>query len=173
MSSQFDTIEYLQAGNPKQRLAYEILKQSQILGKLSKYDPLLAGTIPIGIDIESSDLDIICYCREEEAFVKTIRQHFGGAAGLELRFPEIRGKRCVVAQFQLAPFTVEVFGQDTPSRQQLAYRHMLIEHRLLQEHGEAFRQQIIALKKQGYKTEPAFAKALSLKGDPYLALLRV
>ena len=48
---------------------------------------------------------------------------------------------------------------------------MLIEHRLLQERGEAFRRAIITLKQRGYKTEPAFAKALGLKGDPYLALL--
>ncbi len=33
--------------------------------------------------------------------------------------------------------------------------------------SKAFRQEIIALKKQGYKTEPAFAMALGLKGDPY------
>jgi len=49
---------------------------------------------------------------------------------------------------------------------------MLILHRLLQERGEAFRREIIALKQRAYKTEPAFAKALGLEGDPYLALLR-
>ena len=48
---------------------------------------------------------------------------------------------------------------------------MLIEYRLLRERGEMFRQEIIALKKQGHKTEPAFAIALGLKGDPYRELL--
>ena len=48
---------------------------------------------------------------------------------------------------------------------------MLVEDKLLAQHGEAFRQQIVSLKRQGYKTEPAFALALGLEGDPYLALL--
>ena len=37
MRSQFDTIEYLQAGNPKQRLAYDILKQSPLSPKRSAW----------------------------------------------------------------------------------------------------------------------------------------
>ena len=42
---------------------------------------------------------------------------------------------------------------------------------LLQRHGAAFRQKIFQLKQSGFKTEPAFAQALNLDGDPYLALL--
>nr|WP_249665381.1 DUF4269 domain-containing protein [Mucilaginibacter sp. Bleaf8] len=60
-----------------------------------------------------------------------------------------------------------------PSQQQSAYRHLLIEHYLLQLHGESLRKQVISLKNQGYKTEPAFAMALNLEGDPYLALLQL
>ncbi|MNK30599.1 hypothetical protein D3C87_490190 [compost metagenome] len=49
---------------------------------------------------------------------------------------------------------------------------MLIEHQILQEKGEDFRLKIIALKRNGYKTEPAFAKLLNLQGNPYLDLLK-
>jgi hypothetical protein len=48
---------------------------------------------------------------------------------------------------------------------------MLIEHHLLNYYDEEFRLKIVSLKEQGYKTEPAFAKVLNLKGDPYQALL--
>jgi len=48
---------------------------------------------------------------------------------------------------------------------------MVTEYDILNHFGEDFRQQIIALKKAGYKTEPAFANILNLKGDPYTALL--
>lgn len=48
---------------------------------------------------------------------------------------------------------------------------MLIEYNLLKTYGDPFRERIIQLKKQGIKTEPAFAQLLGLKGDPYLALL--
>lgn len=50
---------------------------------------------------------------------------------------------------------------------------MLVEYKLLQQHGEDFRQQVVALKKAGIKTEPAFAKLLQLPGDPYEALLQL
>lgn len=50
---------------------------------------------------------------------------------------------------------------------------MLIEHQILLEKGESFRQEIISLKKQGIKTEPAFAQLLGLSGDPYEAILRL
>lgn len=48
---------------------------------------------------------------------------------------------------------------------------MLIEHQILLKRGDDFKQQIIGLKLKGLKTEPAFAKLLGFKGDPYLALL--
>jgi hypothetical protein len=48
---------------------------------------------------------------------------------------------------------------------------MITEFRILQLRGEEFRHDIIALKKSGLKTEPAFASLLGLSGDPYEALL--
>ena len=49
---------------------------------------------------------------------------------------------------------------------------MIIEYDLLNKYGETFRQQIIQLKRKGYKTEPAFCKALGIEGNPYLELLK-
>ncbi len=48
---------------------------------------------------------------------------------------------------------------------------MVIEHKLLLERGEEFRLKIVDLKKQGYKTEPAFAMLLGLENDPYNEML--
>ena len=48
-----------------------------------------------------------------------------------------------------------------------------MQHLIIEEQGEEFREQVIKLKLQGYKTEPAFAKLLGLKGDPYVAMLEV
>ena len=52
-----------------------------------------------------------------------------------------------------------------------AYRHMVIQARLLEAGGEAFRGEIVALRRAGLKTEPAFARRLAIAGDPYVALL--
>ena len=48
---------------------------------------------------------------------------------------------------------------------------MIIEHKLLNLYGENFTKEIVRLKKQGLKTEPAFVKVLNLEGDPYEQLL--
>lgn len=139
--------------------------------KLKSFDPILVGTIPICIDIENSDLDIICYANNLPAFKQSIETLFGNEKELKIWERTERNGQAVVANFIADNFIIEIFGQAIPSKQQNAYRHMLIEHQLLVENGEEFRQDIIKLKQEGYKTEPAFAVLLGLKGDPYKALL--
>lgn len=39
-----------------------MMSQYQIMEILQEFDPILVGTFPINIDIETSDLDIICHC---------------------------------------------------------------------------------------------------------------
>ncbi|GKT33655.1 Protein of unknown function DUF4269 like protein, partial [Aduncisulcus paluster] len=56
---------------------------------------------------------------------------------------------------------------------QNAYRHMVIEHRLLtleSDKAEILKEKITELKSGGTKTEPAFAMLLGLQGNPYQAL---
>ncbi len=165
----FFDISYLQSGKEKQQKAYQVLTEHQILEKLAAFTPVLAGTIPINIDIESSDLDIICHVQDKAAFIKTLTDRFQNEKGFmiseNLTFQSIK------ANFFMAGFEFEIFGQPIPTIQQNAYLHMLIEHQILLEKGETFRQDIIRLKNQGIKTEPAFAQLLGLKGDPYEALL--
>lgn len=165
----FTTIDYLKSGNTKQRRAFEVLTKHRIFEALEVFQPLLVGTIPIGIDTDQSDLDIICCFEKKEHFIAVIKQLYTTFPGF--RCWENQEFQAIVASFQLEDFTIELFGQNIPTNRQSGYRHMLIEHRLLQEHGDDFRQKIIELKQQGVKTEPAFAQVLGLLGDPYEALL--
>ena len=167
----FTTIEYLKAGNPKQVKTYHILTKNKIMERLKKYDPIQAGTIPINIDIENSDLDVICCFKELGEFARTTKELFGQMEGFAIKTRKHQNTLSVKANFRVDDFEIEIFGQDIPTRLQNAYRHMVIEHRLLCERGEPFRQEIIKLKQQGYKTEPAFAKLLGIEGDPYTGLL--
>lgn len=169
----FLTLEYLKSGNPKQRKAYQLLLQNKIFYKLRAFNPILVGTIPLEIDIESSDLDIICQAKDLFAFRETLQSNFEEFPGFELRETEGSGHKSVVVNFCLEGFPIEVFGQNIPSNKQLGYRHMMIEYKLLIKNGEAFRLKVIELKQQGLKTEPAFAHLLGLKGDPYTELLRL
>ncbi|GAB4396035.1 MAG: DUF4269 domain-containing protein [Microscillaceae bacterium] len=168
----FENIDYLQKGTPQQKAVYTLLTKHQILIKLQAYDPMLVGTIPLNIAIEGSDLDIICYFEDESAFVKTILDNFGDKKNFHFTGSLPPKPPLVVASFYIEDYEVEIYGENTPVRQQFGYRHLLVEYQLLALYGEDFRQQIIALKKQGLKTEAAFAQALQLDGDPYTALLQ-
>lgn len=169
----FKNIEYLKQGNQKQQIAYKELSELFIFQKLKEYTPTLCGTIPIAIDTDESDLDIICYCNNLSDFKSKITGLYIRQNDFEVHEKVNRNLKTIVARFSSRSFTIELFGQNRPVEEQEAYRHMLIEHKILLEKGETFRQHIIMLKKQGFKTEPAFAKLLGITGDPYIELLKL
>lgn len=168
----FTTIDYLKNGNSKQTQAYEVLTQHHILSDILEFEPILAGTIPIAIDIESSDLDIICYWKNKTEFIEKLDVTFGDKDNYTIRETVIDNRESIIASFKIDPFEFEIFGQNLPTQQQNAYRHMIIEHKILQSKDKNFRSEIIKLKQKGYKTEPAFAFLLGLNGDPYAELLK-
>jgi hypothetical protein len=169
----FSNINYLAEGNSRQQSAFRTLTEHRVMEKLGGYDALLVGTVPIDIDIETSDLDIICHAPDLTYFRVDVITKFGKHYQFSIREAEVNKEPVVVANFWIDSWEIEIYAQNTPILQQNGYRHMLAEYYLLQQHGEPLRQQVIELKRQGYKTEPAFAKALGLPGDPYQALLNI
>lgn len=119
----FTTLDYLKTGNPKQKRAYDILTKHQIFEKLKKYSPVLAGTVPIGIDTEKSDLDVICQFKNEDDFAECLRQYFQGFNGFSLKTIAVNGEKSVVSNFILEEFPIEIFAQDKLPTKQNAYRH--------------------------------------------------
>lgn len=172
----FTKINYLKNGNEKQKRAYEVLTRYQIFEKLKDYSPILAGTIPIEIDIEESDLDIICEVdlNFEEDFLEEVSFKKIVPAETEVTVENImiENEKAIVINFRLEEFSIEIFGQNRPATKQNAYLHMIAEYKILQEKGEDFKQKIIKLKKQGIKTEPAFGILLNLE-NPYEDLLKM
>jgi len=167
----FTKIDYLKHGNEKQKRAHEVLTRYHIFEKLKDYSPILAGTIPIEIDIEESDLDIICEVKNFTEFEKTLSEMFS-EFDLKTEKITVNNEQATVLNFELEEFPVEIFGQNKPATEQNAYRHMIAEYKILQEKGEDFKQKIIKLKKQGIKTEPAFGILLNLE-NPYEDLLKM
>ncbi len=169
----FTTSSYLNKGNPRQQEVFKILNDLLIFDKLKRFTPILTGTIPIGIDTESSDLDIICSCKKLEEFKNTVSDYYKYHDDFKIHEKKISTVKTVIARFNYRNYQLEIFGQNRPVKEQEAYRHMLIEWEILQEKGDRFKQQIITLKKQGLRTEPAFAQLLGLQGDPYRELLKL
>jgi hypothetical protein len=166
----FTNIAYLENGNPRQKTAFAILTDNKILNKLKEFDPILVGTIPIEIDIENSDLDIICCFRDKDVFINKAKYYFEHEIRFKITVQD--GPYAITVQFKIDDFDIEIFGQSIPTKHQLAYRHMMVEYKIILERGELFKQRIIDLKRQGFKTEPAFAEELGLEGDPYTELLK-
>ncbi len=168
----FKNISYLQTGNQRQRLAYADLMELNTFEKLKNYNPILTGTIPIEIDLPDSDLDIICQCKDHNEFSKKLTKLFGEENGFSIHSREIKGTKTTIGRFKTKHFPIEIFGQNIPAEQQNAYKHMIIEHQILQRKLD-FKAKIIELKTNGLKTEPAFAELLGLSGNPYEELLKV
>ncbi len=169
----FSSIKYLKNGNDRQKMAYRCLTDLRLFEILEQFNPILAGTIPINIDIENSDLDIICECVDVDLFYNFLIDNFGNQTSFSIAKLVVRNVASIVANFESNEFSIEIFGQNCPTKFQYAYLHMLAEHNALQQGGEKMRHEIIKLKLQGYKTEPAFAKVLCLNGDPYEAVLKL
>jgi Domain of unknown function (DUF4269) len=166
-------VDYLRTGTRRQQQAHAALQRLQILPLLREFGPVLAGTIPLAIDVAGSDLDLICEVplAGQERFEQLLRAHFGQYPGFEWQLLTMRGEASVLARFRAEGFDWEIFGQARPAARQYAVRHLAVEYRVLQLGGEAWRRAVQQLKQQGLKTEPAFARLLQLPGDPYEALL--
>jgi len=137
---------------------------------LAEFDPHLAGTLPLGVDLPTSDLDILCHAAEPEAFAVVLWAAFSGETEFSLR-QWVSADRPVIASFIAQGWPFQVFGQKKPVKEQNGWRHFIVERRLLRLGGPTFRTGIMRERSRGAKTEPAFATVLRLKGDPYLAIL--
>lgn len=170
MKDHFKKFDYLVKGNKKQRLAYEVLDKINIFKVLDCYNPILVGTIPINIDIDSSDLDIICEVHNFNEFKCVMESNFSSYDNFKISNNAIN---IMTINFKVDNFEIEVYGENKKTVMQNGYRHMMIEHKILCLGGEDIRKKIVELKKSGLKTEPAFAKLLGLKGNPYEELLKL
>jgi len=166
-------ISYLNQGSEIQRKVYDVVVRSGVMEELAEFDPVLTGTYPIGLNIPGSDLDVICSYSDASAFADFIQMKFKDQEGFSMTRKLIRDEESIIARFYYEGFKLEIFGQALPVTEQYAYRHMLIENKILKEKDPSFRQKIISLKRKGLSTEEAFANILGIKGDPYEELLKL
>ncbi|MBA4031177.1 MAG: DUF4269 domain-containing protein [Planctomyces sp.] len=162
-----------EAGISRQQAAARVLRQLGIAQMLADFTPVLAGTIPLEIDLPESDLDILCHALDLRMFARVCETLALRLDGYQAKFTTIRGVESFVAQGRCQEFEIEIFAQSQSVEAQWGYRHLLVEEKLLAIGGAALREEIRALKRRGLKTEPAFAQLLDLSGDPYIALLEL
>lgn len=167
------SLDRLASGTPRQRSAAAALRELDLFAILEAYSPVLAGTVPIDVDIPSSDLDVICEAGDLERFLRETEANFAHLDGYSSRRHLSQELPSVTVSFRWKDWAFELFAQPREAVRQNACRHMVAEGRLLKLSGAEARSAIRRLKEQGMKTEPAFARHFRLSGDPYARLLEL
>lgn len=147
----------------------DAIHRTGILDLLAAFDPHVVGTIPLGIALPDSDIDIVCHAQDPDAAAELIWTAFCPTDGFALYRWSARG-RPLIATFEADGWPFEIFVSPEPVADQAGWQHFVIERQLLDLGGFALRDQVMTLRMQGMKTEPAFATVLGLTGDPYSAL---
>jgi len=149
---------------------WAILEALALPQVLAAFDARIIGTPPLGLDLPTSDIDVICDVRDVEKFTETVRAIFGKETGFAI---ERRGgpARPVVVNFVREGWPIEIYAVDQPTLEQPGWLHFDVEQRLLALGGKSLKEAVRQRRIDGAKTEPAFADALALKGDPYMALM--
>lgn len=163
-------ISYLKHGNPRQQKVYAILMETKILERLKDHAPIVVGTIPLGIDIPSSDLDVVCQLNNQDDIHDLVTKYYGHYDRFKITQ---MGERAYAYNFWFEGCEIEIYASAVPTERSNSYRHLLIGSRLLQLYGEEFRKKIIQLKEKGYHTEPAIAKLLNLQGEIYETIFAI
>ena len=150
-----------------------VLGKSQVLKKLKPYSPLVSGTFPLGLGVENSDVDILISSENFQGSEDVLKSEFSKFENFQIQKTSVLGQETWIAGFQVDQVPFEIFWQKIPSHQQSAHRHLIVEARLLKMFGKDLKKKVLNLKKSGLKTEPAFAEALGIEGDPYEELLKL
>ena len=140
---------------------YQALMNSKVLEILKPFDPLVVGTFPLKLETSGSDVDILVHMHGSETLQMLLND-----------FSDVSFDSST-ANFTFQGVAFEIFTQSVDSVKQVASRHFQVEERLLKLGGPEFHQKLMALREQGLKTEPAFAEALKLPGDPFQAMLKI
>jgi hypothetical protein len=150
----------------------DAIRRARILDLLAPFDPHVVGTLPLGIALPDSDIDLICHAPDRAAIAELIWAKFGSAPGFAMYQWSARG-RPLIARFDAEGWPFEIFASAELVQDQTGWQHFEVERRLLDLGGFALRHQVMALRETGVKTEPAFAIVLGLSGDPYEALIEL
>ncbi|AHZ85440.1 hypothetical protein Bb109J_c3406 [Bdellovibrio bacteriovorus] len=155
----------------KNEAVYAAVKKSGVLKSLKEHQPLLVGTYPLGMNVSGSDVDVLINVPDLMAAEGLLQKLFSNFENFTIESHMQSAAVTASFDFQGVPF--EVFAQVKDSAKQNGNLHFLAEERLLHVGGSSLGEKILALRKAGDKTEPAFAKALGLSGNPYAELLRL
>lgn len=155
------------------------MRELEILTKIAAWNgdepglgeaPALAGSIPLDLALDESDLDIITYSSDLKNYAAQLYREFGELDGFQSSRGIVLGVATLITKFRFHSENYEVFTQSVLVPEQSAVVHLMVEERLLRLGGSKFREKVWAARQSGVKTEPAFGAVLGLE-EPYRELL--
>jgi len=151
----------------------DALTRSCALPLLRAHDPLIAGTLPLGLAVDTSPVEVLFRADDRAEAERFLRLTFGDLPGFEVCRMDRAGVPSLVARFVFSDVPFELCAQPVDAVRQTAFRHFQVEALLLKVHGAAFRARVSEQRRSGMSTESAFAGVLGLRGDPLEALLHL
>jgi len=97
----------------------EALRQSRVLELLDGFDPRPVGTLPLGLAVATSDIDIVCHAADLDAFAEIIWKQYRDFRGFQMHQWRSKG-RPIVARFDFGDWVFEFVGDVSPVGQQPA-----------------------------------------------------
>lgn len=147
------------------------LTREGVWDALARFHPVMAGSIPLGLDTDASDVDVLVEALDLETFRRVCKRTWGSHPDFFLVDRVWQDLPAVICRVRVDSLLCEMFAQAQPVALHRGFRHLIAEWRLLTAGGDALYQAVRAARRRGLKTEPAFAEVLRLEGDPYVALL--
>ncbi|MYL70436.1 DUF4269 domain-containing protein [Halobacillus litoralis] len=106
--------ERMKNGSAKQRRAYEAIERLGILSQYRSFQPVVCGTVPIGVYVVNSDLDIIMEAYHLPLLEHSLINDYGRMAGFQLQRKMIRERKVVKVNFSYGNFNS--FKKSGPER---------------------------------------------------------
>jgi predicted metalloenzyme YecM len=133
--------------------------------------PLVVGTLPLGISVAGSDIDVVMESSDFEHTHGELKKAYGKFDEFELFSSRNDQGGYLCCRFKVHNTQVEFFVQDKHPTLQRGYNHYNIEEQLLKVGSEEFRLKLVEQRKQGIKTEQSYCNVLGISGDPFINLL--
>ena len=165
-----DDIAYLKLGSDRQQAAFITVIELDLFSVLADDDPLLTGTLPLGLDLPDTDLDVICQVEDFAEFSVVMRAVYGEYDEFEYAESLHGGIPSAACSFRYNKFRVKIVGQPIPTREQDAYRRTTAAARLLRMAGETALEEVRRLRATGMQTNLAVSAYFRLEGEPERAL---
>jgi predicted metalloenzyme YecM len=150
----------------------DVILRSNFLKALKAWTPLVSGSLPLEIETEQSDLDILLCHSDLSLAASEISNALNEFGKITWKRSVSRQGECLIGELKLKQRPIELFVSRVPVLQQDSHTHFLREYQLLVKHGQTLRDFVRIQKKKGNSTEQAFCNAFGVSSDPYLSLLQ-